>query len=228
MNKTYKHIFFDLDHTLWDFDKNSALTFEKIFKLYDIKIDMSKFLSIYEPINSKYWKLYRENKVNKPQLRYRRLKDSFDIIGHAVDDKLIDDLSEAYITHLTSFNHLFEHALETLDYLRPRYKLHIITNGFHEAQQKKIEASNLQNYFQTITNSEMVGVKKPHPLIFQHAMHLAKAKPEESLMIGDNLEADILGAINAGLDAIFFNNRENDIEISVKQIQSLSDLKMYL
>lgn len=228
MNRTYKHIFFDLDHTLWDFDKNSALTFEKIFEIYNVEVDVSKFLSIYEPVNSNYWKLYREDKIDKAQLRYGRLKDSFDTLGHTIEDRLINILSDAYIEYLTSFNHLFEHTQETLEYLRPRYKLHIITNGFQEAQQKKIEASNLQEYFQTITNSEMVGVKKPNPLIFNHAMHLAKARPEESLMVGDNLEADILGALNVGLDAIFFNIRKDEVDVPVKQIQKLSDLKLYL
>jgi len=223
-----KHIFFDLDHTLWDFDKNSALTFQKIFGLHNVKVDHSQFVSAYEPINLNYWKLYRDEKIDKDDLRYYRLKDTFDALDLEVEDPLIKILSNDYIAHLSSFNHLFEGTFELLDYLRPNYQLHIITNGFDEAQQKKMDNSKIAPYFKTVTNAELAGVKKPNPIIFNYALNLAKAKPEESLMIGDNYEADILGAKALGWDVILFNYHNITAEADIKQVKLLQELKAYL
>lgn len=223
-----KHVFFDLDHTLWDFDKNSALTFQKIFDLNQVKVDTADFISVYEPINLKYWKLYREEQIDKARLRYGRLKDAFDELKHDVEDKLIFKLSIDYIENLSTFNHLFNGTVELLNYLQPKYEMHIITNGFEEVQLKKMSSSNISHYFKTITNSEMAGVKKPNPLIFQHALNVANAKPNESIMIGDNYEADILGALNVGYDAIYFNYNNENIDFKIKQVKELLEIKMYL
>ena len=181
-------VFFDLDHTLWDFDKNSALTFEKIFKMNSLNIHLESFLQYYEPINLKYWKLFREEQIDKASLRYRRLADTFDKLGISVNDNIIDKLSEDYIDHLSSFNHLFDDTIHILDYLKPKYKLHIITNGFKEVQEGKLQNSNISQYFNTVTNSEIVGVKKPNPKVFNYALNLAQADVETSIMIGDNYE----------------------------------------
>ena len=223
-----KHVFFDLDHTLWDFDKNSSLTFQKIFELHRVELEINEFIKVYEPINLKYWKLYREEQIDKASLRYGRLKDSFDLLNFQADDELIHQLSVDYIEHLASFNHLFEGTLDLLDYLHPKYELHIITNGFEEVQLRKMTSSNITKYFKTITNSEMAGVKKPNPIIFNHALEVAKAKPHESIMIGDSYEADILGALNVGYDAIFFNYNNQTIEAKIKQVKDLLEIKMYL
>jgi len=223
-----KHVFFDLDHTLWDFDKNSALTFQKIFDLHQVDIETGNFLRVYEPINLKYWKLYREEQIDKASLRYGRLKDAFDALNHHVEDELIHQLSIDYIEYLATFNHLFEGTIDLLNYLHPKYELHIITNGFEEVQHKKMTLSNITHYFKTITNSEMAGVKKPNPLIFNHALQVAKAKPHESMMIGDSYEADILGALNVGYDAIFFNYNNETIDSNIKQVKDLLEIKMYL
>ena len=223
-----KHVFFDLDHTLWDFDKNSSLTFQKIFELHQVKVKINEFIPVYEPINLNYWKLYREELIDKASLRYGRLKDAFDILNYHVEDDLINRLSIDYIEHLASFNHLFEGTIDLLDYLHPKYELHIITNGFEEVQLRKMTASNITKYFKTITNSEMAGVKKPNPIIFHHALEVAKAKPQESIMIGDSYEADILGALNVGYDAIFFNYNNQTIEPKIKQVKDLLEIKMYL
>lgn len=223
-----KHVFFDLDHTLWDFDKNSALTFQKIFDLHQVDIETGNFLKVYEPINLKYWKLYREEQIDKASLRYGRLKDAFNALNHAIEDELIHQLSIDYIENLASFNHLFEGTVDLLNYLHPKYELHIITNGFEEVQLKKMTSSNITHYFRTITNSEMAGVKKPNPLIFNHALEVAKAKPHESIMIGDSYEADILGALNVGYDAIFFNYNNETIDSKIKQVKDLLEIKMYL
>ncbi|MGJ8592274.1 MAG: YjjG family noncanonical pyrimidine nucleotidase [Aquaticitalea sp.] len=226
--KNIKHIFFDLDHTLWDFDKNSGLTFDKIFKINNLTVDIEHFLSAYEPINLNYWKLYRDSEIDQTQLRYGRLKDTFNALKYSVDDELIHLLSEDYITHLTTFDHLFDDTLDILEYLMPNYQLHIITNGFHEAQNRKLEVSKITHYFKTVTNAEMAGVKKPNPLIFHHALQLANAKAEESIMIGDSYEADVLGALDVEYDAILFNYRQDEFEPHIKQITQLKELKKYL
>ncbi|MGB0185525.1 MAG: YjjG family noncanonical pyrimidine nucleotidase [Flavobacteriaceae bacterium] len=223
-----KHLFFDLDHTLWDFDKNSALTFEKIFEINNIEVELNSFLDVYMPINLAYWKLYREEKIDKTSLRFARLKDAFDALGVKVSTQLIYKLSDDYITHLSTFNHLFDGTITILDYLKPKYTLHIITNGFKEVQHGKLNKSGIAHYFETVTNSEMVGVKKPNSKIFKHALDLAKATAEQSLMIGDNLEADILGALNFGIDAVCFNYHKENIPNEIESINQLLELKQYL
>jgi len=122
-----------------------------------------------------YWKLYREEKIDKTSLRYARLKDAFDVLNIEIKTSLIYKLSEDYIAHLSTFNHLFDGTLALLDYLKPKYTMHIITNGFKEVQQGKLNKSGIAHYFETVTNSEMVGVKKPNSKIFRHALNLAKA-----------------------------------------------------
>ncbi|MBT8245214.1 YjjG family noncanonical pyrimidine nucleotidase [Winogradskyella sp.] len=228
MNKKIKHVFFDLDHTLWDFDKNSGLTFEKIFNIHNVDVQLSNFLEVYEPINFKYWKLYREEKVSKAQLRYGRLKEAFNAIKIEVSDNLIENLSEDYINYLSTFNHVFEGAHDTLSYLKENYKLHIITNGFAEAQKKKMLGAKLDNYFATVTNSEMVGVKKPNPKIFNFALNFANARPENSLMIGDSLEADIEGAINVGMEVVYFDYKNLDYQEPHHRITKLNEIKDFL
>lgn len=221
-------VFFDLDHTLWDFEKNSALAFETIFKNYQIEIDLDKFLKHYIPINLKYWEMYRTEQITQIQLRYGRLKDTFDLITYEIEDEKINLLSDKYIHYLPKYNHLFEGTIEILEYLRTKYKLHIITNGFAEIQNNKLNNANISHYFQTITNSEMAGVKKPNPIIFQHALDKAQAKKESSIMIGDCLEADIYGAIHSGFEAILFNEDKKTIPENIKQIHHLLQLKKYL
>lgn len=223
-----KHLFFDLDHTLWDFDKNSALTFDKIFKLNNLDIDLNTFLEVYVPINLQYWKLYREEKIDKKSLKFARLNDAFKALGIEVSTRLIHKLSDDYITHLSTFNHLFPGTIELLEYLQPNYTLHIITNGFKEVQHGKLNQSKIDHFFQTVTNSEMVGVKKPNPKIFKHALQMAKAIKEESLMIGDNLEADILGAINFGMEAICFNYHKETLGSDITGVDHLLELKRYI
>jgi len=228
MKDKIKHVFFDLDHTLWDFDKNSALTFKKIFELNSLDINLSTFLEAYEPINFKYWKLYREEQVTKEALRYGRLKDAFDAIKVEVEDDVINHLSDAYIDYLTTFNHLFDGTVDILDYLRDKYQLHIITNGFEEAQERKMHNANIREYFETITNSEMVGVKKPNPKIFNFALDSAKASPEQSVMIGDSLEADIEGAHNIGMETIYFDYKNLNNSNGYNRITTLKSLENYL
>jgi len=221
-------VFFDLDHTLWDFEKNSALAFETIFKMQDVKVDMSKFLHFYVPLNREYWERYRKDEITQKELRYGRLKDTFDLIQYDISDDLVELLSIEYIYYLPKYNHLFDGTIEILDYLKPKYNLHIITNGFAEIQENKLNNSYITHYFKSITNSEMAGVKKPNSLIFDYALDLAQAKKENSIMIGDCIEADVQGALDAGLDAVFFNENNVPVANTIKQINHLLELKKYL
>ena len=221
-------VFFDLDHTLWDFDKNSKLAFKRVFKTHNVGLGIEEFISIYEPINEHYWKAYREDRVTKEQLRRGRLVDTFKSFNLSFSEKKIDQLADSYIEELPEDNHLFSGAITLLNYLKPNYSLHIITNGFNEVQQKKISKSGIKSYFNTITTSEEVGLKKPHPVIFETALKKAKAQPEKSIMIGDSLEADIQGAQAVGMETLFFNYRNQVVSSNQKTVKQLLQIKNYL
>ena len=223
------HIFFDLDHTLWDFEKNSALTFQKILPEADVDLVHEQFINTYIPINAKYWKLYREEKVSKAALRYARLKETFHALKYEISDKKINSLAKEYILQLPNFNHLFDGTLELLDYLKEKYTLHIITNGFEEVQTLKMKKSKIFHYFTEVITSESVGVKKPNPKVFLHAMKKAGSSPKESLMIGDNIEADIQGALATGMKAIHCNFENTGIiPNNITSIRHLLQIKQYI
>ncbi|MCD9575181.1 YjjG family noncanonical pyrimidine nucleotidase [Flavobacterium soyae] len=228
MNTNITDIFFDLDHTLWDFDKNSEMAFDRIFKNNFGEIKIEDFIKKYVPINQECWRLYQNDEITHQELRYNRLKYSFDALNYSISDENIDQIANDYIEFLTDNNYLFDGAIEVLEYLKPKYKLHIITNGFAHVQTKKINNASLGGYFSTITNSELAGVKKPNSIIFDYAVNLAQASKESSIMIGDDFDADVNGALNAGLDAIFFNVRNIDVPKNLKQINHLLELKKYL
>ncbi len=226
--KDIKHVFFDLDHTLWDFEKNSDLTFKKVFNKNKVDADLTLFLEKYRPINREYWKLYREEKISKPDLRYQRLKRTFDGIKYEISDDLINTIAIEYIDFLPHFNHLFDYTFEILDYLKENYQLHIITNGFQEIQTKKMESSRIISYFDRVITSESVGVKKPNPRVFEYALESAKAKKENAIMIGDSIEADIEGALSVGMKAIHCNFEDEDISnprfLSIKSLREIKGI----
>lgn len=226
--KNIKDVFFDLDHTLWDFDRNSALAFKAIFKLNGINIDFEKFLEVYSPINFQYWKWYREDRVTKAQLRYGRFKKTFDALGIQVTDDIIDKLSDDYILYLPNHNHLFDEAVEVLEYLDKKYRLHIITNGFEEVQIKKLVNSKIDHFFKIVITSEAAGVKKPHPKIFELAFTESGAEAATSVMIGDTYEADIVGGENAGMQTICFNYHNLELPKTNIVITQLSEIRNYL
>lgn len=221
-------VFFDLDHTLWDFDKNSELAFDKIFKQNYPSLNTQSFVEIYAPINQACWKLYQVDLLTHEELRYKRLKDSFDALNFTISDEEINQMSEDYIDFLPENNLLFEGANEVLEYLSAKYRLHIITNGFSEVQYKKINNSGLSPFFTTITNSEMAGVKKPNPKIYEHALAVSNATKSTSIMIGDCIEADIKGALDFGIEAIYFNPEKKDVPLTVPMITKLIELKTFL
>ena len=225
---TIKDVFFDLDHTLWDFDKNSGLTFDTIFRESHPNVAIDDFIKAYIPINQSCWKLFQYDKITHQELRYNRLKFSFDKLNYSISDHEINRISDQYIDLLPDNNHLFDGAFEVLDYLKSKYKLHIITNGFEKVQFRKMDNANLTHYFTTITNSEMAGVKKPNPIIFEYALDLAKAKKETSIMIGDSIDADVQGALAVGMQAIYFNEHKEKTPDHINQINHLLELKKHL
>lgn len=218
-------IFFDLDHTLWDFEKNSQITFNIIFEKHGINIDLKSFMGVYKPVNLKYWDLYRNNKIDSENLRFYRLKEVFDTLKIKSDKQLIDLIAEEYINNLSNQVHLFPDAEQTLNYLATKYRLHIITNGFENVQHKKIKSSKIDHFFETVTTAEGSGYKKPDKRIFEHALGKAKTHQSKSLMIGDSLEADIQGAKDFGMPAIYFGKKPN---FDVDYVEQLKDLKTVL
>ncbi|WP_224489027.1 YjjG family noncanonical pyrimidine nucleotidase [Robertkochia flava] len=228
MKDTVEHIFFDLDHTLWDFERNSALAFDKIFRTRNLDVELGDFLEIYVPVNLKFWRMFRENRITKKELRYIRLKVTFDRMGVHFNDLLIKEIANDYLTYLPTFNHLFKETSTILSYLNVTYKLHIITNGFANVQEGKLVNSGIDHYFNVVVNSETAGVKKPNPFIFQLAMKRAGATPERSLMVGDSLEADVLGALNAGMHALYYNPKGEEVPSHILQINNLLEMKNLL
>ncbi len=224
-----KHIFFDLDHTLWHFEKNSSLTFDFLLNKYNINVGLQSFLKIYMPINFSLWNLYRDDKITKEYLRHNRLKSTFEKLNINIKPSVIDNISDDYVKHLPDNNFLLKDAITVLDYLFKKYTLHIITNGFTEVQNTKIINSNLKKYFTCIIDSETVGVKKPHSKIFQYAYDVCKAtNKNQCLMIGDNYEADVMGAINNGFKAIHLNSNNENLHKDSIIINDLISLKEIL
>ena len=218
-------IFFDLDHTLWDFEKNSELAFNEIFIELNFPFSLDVFLKLYNPINHAQWKLYRENKITQEDLRFNRLNKTFEKLNYSASIGLIDKISEQYITYLSTFPHLFEGAIELLEALKNRFRLHIITNGFDKVQQFKIENSGIESFFEFVFTAEKVGFKKPHPEMFIHALKTVNTTAEASIMIGDSFEADILGALNQGMQAIHFNSHNEEVHTKCPIVYSLAELK---
>ncbi len=223
-----KHLFFDLDHTLWDFETNSKKAYEYIFKEHNINISIEEFIRFYEPINHAYWKLYREEKISKKDLKYARLNDTFNKLNYAISKETILLLADDYLKNLSNYNTLFDGTIDLLNYLKPKYKLHIITNGFHEIQSAKLENAKIAHFFEQVITSESVHVKKPNPKIFFHALEQAKAHTYESVMIGDNLEADIYGAKNIGLPTIYCNFNDETLSNKTITVHKLNQIKDYL
>lgn len=211
MKEKITHIFFDLDRTLWNFEKSANQTFNEIYHHYELQkkgiSSVKKFHDAYTIHNNKLWDLYRKDEIKKEVLRSLRffltLKD-FGITDEVLSEKIGDD----YIRISPLKVNLFPYAIEILEYLFPLYKLHIITNGFSEVQTTKLRTSGMDKYFIKIITSEEAGVKKPHPDIFKFAFEKTCALPTESIMIGDDYEVDIIGAKDVNMRQIFVDHEK--------------------
>ena len=213
--KLYKHIFFDLDRTLWDLDAAAEVAFERIYEKYDLKSrgipSAHEFHEVYHPLNEQLWVLYRADQITKEELNRTRFLKPLEHYG-IHDVELADHLSKDYVYWSPRIVRLVSGTMELLDYLKPKHHLHLITNGFQEVQHTKLSGSGLEPYFETLTVSEEVGVKKPNPEIFLYALKTAHAIAEESLMIGDEMAVDIDGARAAGMDTVLFNPKGDRVE----------------
>src|SRR5882757_1369204 len=206
--KKYKHIFFDLDHTIWDFDKNAQETLHELYEIYrlhEIGVpEAALFIETYTRNNHQLWAEYHTGKITKTELRETRFKRTFIELG-VHPDILPVAFEDDYVKLCPTKTNLFPHAHETLQYLQNKYTLHLISNGFKESSELKIGNTDIGRYFDQVIISEIIGINKPDKAIFEHALTVASAQKHESIMIGDSLEADVYGALNFGMDAIYFN-----------------------
>lgn len=226
----YRHIFFDLDRTIWDFEANSKDTFFELFDEYGLSenyTDFDSFFSIYTRHNNELWALYREGLIKKKALSVKRFALTLND-GGIDDEAFAEKLGEEYVTKSPCKTKLFDGAHEILEYLNQYYTLHVITNGFMEVQYKKLEKADLRKYFDKIFISEEVGAKKPQPEIFRYAITSVNAKKGESLMIGDDLNVDIIGAKSFGIDQVYFNpdriNHDEKISYEITKLIELRDI----
>lgn len=204
--KRYRHLFFDLDHTLWDFQGNSRAVLEELHAELDLAgldIPLEEFVPTYEEINEHLWGRYEAGDIDKAVLRVLRFRNTLLRFG-VKDDRLARTLGTVYLERCPQRPGLNPGARALLEDLRPHYALHIITNGFHEVQRTKLQASGIDHLFTVVLSSEMAGAAKPDARIFQHALRTAGAQADESLMIGDNAVADISGARGAGIDQVHY------------------------
>lgn len=223
-----KHIFFDLDRTLWDFEKNSQ---EALFEIFVDKQLAQKgipsfndFIKTYKTLNEHYWELYRLGQLPKEILRTIRFEKTLENFG-IIDTKLSKEIGEDYVQISPHKTHLFPYAIDVLGYLsNNKIQLHIITNGFNEVQFIKLEKSGLMPFFDEIVTSENAGVQKPNAAIYHYSMTKAKTNANESLMIGDEPEIDVKGALDVGMKGLVFNPKQ-DKQHSYDEITCLSDLK---
>jgi putative hydrolase of the HAD superfamily len=206
----YKHLFFDLDHTLWDFEANSRQTLLDLFETMDLQArgisDFDLFHKNYLSHNDKLWDRYRNGYIKVDELRWKRMWLAL-LDFKIADEKLAREMGNHFLDLLPTRKLLFPHTTEVLDYLaEKKYILHLITNGFEKTQHSKLKHSGLDKYFVEVITSEGSNSLKPHKEIFDYAFQKAGAKPEESIMIGDTIDVDILGAINAGIDQVHVNH----------------------
>ena len=227
--KKYKHIFFDLDRTLWDFDLNSKMTLNFIFEKFDLKsrgIKSAKlFIETYKRVNNYLWLQYRDGILSKENLRSSRFSETLDKLD-IIDKELAEKISSLYVQDSPKKTKLIPHTKHVLSVLQKKYQLHIITNGFKEVQFIKLKNSGIYDYFQNIIISEEIGALKPNKKIFLHAVNLCHSKPKECLMIGDDIISDVLGAKQVGIDQVFFNY--HNIQGSFDANYTISDLNELL
>lgn len=229
--KRYRHIFFDLDHTLWDFESNSRATLMELFaeeRLDDRGVsNAAEFIEVYEEINRDMWQRFESGQLDKQVMRVLRFRNSLLHFG-VRDGRLAERLGRVYLERCPRKAALMPGALKLLEDLRDHYALHIITNGFDEVQQVKMECSGITGFFDVVLTSEKAGARKPDPRIFEHALRRAKAEAAHSLMVGDSREADMAGARGAGWDHAHFSPAANADPDATYRVAHMDELRSIL
>lgn len=228
--KKYTHLFFDLDHTLWDFEANARATLTELYSEMELEKrgvhDFDLFYTNYLQHNDRLWERYRKGYIAQAELRVKRMWLAL-LDFKIADDKLAASMSERFLSMLPTRNLLFPHTIEILEYLRNRnYQLHLITNGFEVVQHSKLRYSGLDKFFGEVITSEGSNSLKPNKEIFEFAFRKTDANPGNSIMLGDTLEVDIQGAMNVGMDQVFVNHTRIATEIKpTYTVHSLKELE---
>jgi YjjG family noncanonical pyrimidine nucleotidase len=228
----YQTIFFDLDHTLWDYDTNSNETLLELYGAYQLQAKgvttLAAFQTKFHEVNESLWYLYDRGVIDSTVIRKERFQKILEPFA-IHDEKLVADLSHDYLYNCPRKAGLLPWAIDTLDYLCTKYSLSLITNGFEEIQNMKLTSSNIAHYFKHVITSQTAGFKKPSREIFDYALSLRGHGANQAIMIGDNLTTDMAGAKNAGVDTVFFNPAKRQHEETVKhEITSLRELQSIL
>ena len=230
MFQNKKHIFFDLDHTLWDYETSSDETLRELWIQYDLKekgIPLNNFLSKFSEVNGQLWDRFHAGEIDKDVIRKDRFPTIFSQLS-ANNNMSVDNIQNDYIHVCPTKPYLIEGALELLESLAGRYELHIITNGFEEIQSVKLKSGRIGHFFDQVITSGMAGSQKPEPEIFDYSLAKANAIKDDSIMIGDNPISDIHGAYLSGIDQVFYNPDGLECPITpTLEISSMKDLIKY-
>lgn len=228
----YKHLFFDLDHTLWDFEHNSKKALTSVFYECDLRRmnvqSPDHFIETYLPINYQMWSAYRRGEIDAQEVKHLRFQNTLKKFG-LVSQSMVKDVGDAYLAHLPRGGNLMPNVLHILKKLHAHYRLHVVTNGFQAITKVKLQNSGITDFFQLVLSAEEVGVLKPDKRVFQTAVNKTKAKVEESLFIGDSIIADIEGASSFGMDQVFYNpkNKQHQAEPTY-EITDMAELESIL
>lgn len=230
-HNAYKHIFFDLDRTLWDFEQNMRDALVDIFVTHKLDVafpDPDTFIDCFNRNNHYLWDKYLKGELTKDVLRYKRFEITLSEYGIESKD-LAETIGDEYLTIMPQKTALIPGTRETLEYLAGRYKLHVISNGFKEVQLPKLQRSNIDHYFEWVVTSEHSGFHKPDKRAFGYALSKANARKSESIMVGDDLEIDIIGAKKFGMDQIYFNPNKNPHQTKVTfEVRELAEITKIL
>ncbi len=225
----YKHLFFDLDHTLWDFEKNSEQTLLQLYNEYELSKrgieDFDAFYKQYAEHNERLWERFRKGFIKREELRWKRMW--LTLLDYKITDTaLAHEMSTAYLEILPTCKLLIPHAKDLLEHCKNKYSLHLITNGFETTQWLKLQYSGIATYFTAVITSEKSNSMKPYKEIYEYALKTTGAQVNNSIMIGDALDIDILGAINAGWDQAYFNpNKLKHQRKPTYEVSELCELK---
>lgn len=203
----YNNVFFDLDDTLWAFSENSRDTFEEVYLKFNFDTYFDSFehyYGLYQQRNSRLWDEYAQGRITKDELNHQRFLYPLQSVG-VNDSNLSKRFSDDFFSLVPTKKKLMPRAIEILEYLKPKYNLYIISNGFRELQNQKMRSAGIDRYFKKVILSDDIGIMKPYPEIFHFALSATQSEVKNSIMIGDNWDADITGAKGVGMDQVFYN-----------------------